>query len=740
MDVLLGRVTSQAVNYAIRSGVTITATYAIKQCGRLLKEAPRSKDREELMQLQLRLESKIRIISPAIDMIELISARGNTSLESAVSLTKDIRYEIQKLGTRLSNAANEEELLRRKSSRAKSREESERELKSIVAAIKGLLIRIEDAVPLINLAITTSGVNLSTKLSGTISPSRLLQASTFLTAADSKYTAEPGTRQQVGPTYTVSLYMLFAGHANEQRIRETTWKEVVHKARVKLMRVPLDGLYDLPGEDSHHTTGDMLRGDAKAAEYAYQLVLVEDLDDDRVHTFEENESQPGPFDDVPNAGIRDIVPIHEVSKIFYADTGKILNIGGDSEVNSPVLLLKRDVHAKPPRRMLHRSEMESRGYFDSPSVNGADNVQSELDAQFERESAPNTPMKEKEPSQHQSSAWRLPADLDPEWMALEVFAEETSDESDIDDPSPVEQVVVSREGSAEPLNGALSKLNLRSSSTAGSPSANGRLNPPDTRTASQARLPPIKTSLSLLEMLMKLAALQQFRQESHLAIEDELLNFFLEDSATAGAGFDKSYRQRVRHDALRRVGFDPYDESPIKRRGEEYISHNRGAASPRPEFDPEAFPQELPYDEAYGYDDDYPQYSSGRPFSRDGTPASPSPQRPLLLQQTPSRSSTPASVGSERYVSSEKHRREVQAKYSSGGGGGGSSGGRPPASSQTSNLATPPSTTRSRQAFLTRTQSEPKVRSPLGREMFVSKDAGKADERRQRSDGVDGRD
>src|ERR1700761_7272578 len=132
MDIFLGRVTSQAMNYAIRSGITITTTYAIKQCGRLLKETPRSQQREELMQLQLRLESKIRIISPAIDMIELISARGNTSLESAVSLTKEIRYEIQRLGQRLSEAANDEELVRRKSSQAKSRDETERGLKVVI--------------------------------------------------------------------------------------------------------------------------------------------------------------------------------------------------------------------------------------------------------------------------------------------------------------------------------------------------------------------------------------------------------------------------------------------------------------------------------------------------------------------------------------------------------------------------------------------------------------------------------
>ena len=109
MDILLQKVTQSAVQYAIRSGITITTGYALKECGRLLQQAPKSREREELQQLQFRLESKIRVISPSIDMIELIAARGNTSLESAVSLCKHIRYEIQKLGQRLHKAATDEE-------------------------------------------------------------------------------------------------------------------------------------------------------------------------------------------------------------------------------------------------------------------------------------------------------------------------------------------------------------------------------------------------------------------------------------------------------------------------------------------------------------------------------------------------------------------------------------------------------------------------------------------------------
>ena len=83
--------------------------------------------------------------------------------------------------------------------------------------------------------------------------------------------------------------------------------------------------------------------------------------------------------------------------------------------------------------------------------------------------------------------------------------------------------------------------------------------------------PQIKTSLSLLEILLRLASLQQFQQMSHLSIEDEYLNFFLSEAATTGAASgDEHERRRMREDARRRVGFDPYDESPIKRRGEEY--------------------------------------------------------------------------------------------------------------------------------------------------------------------------
>jgi RanGTP-binding protein len=275
MDFFLDKVTSQAMNYAIRSGLGIAAGYAIKQSNKLLTNAPKSGVRDELFSLQQRIEHKIRIISPAIDMIDLIAARGNTSLESAIALTKELRQDIHAIGQRLAQAATTSA----KSSRVSkvsihAKTEQEVEMRFIVVDMKKLLERLEDALPLISLAITTSGVTLSTSLPHTVSPSRLLQASTLLTAGDTQYTITPRQAVQIGPTFSLTVYMLFAGHdrpQNEEELRETTWKEVIHKARVKLRRVPLDvvagtgsGSEALPSADIRSPTSDPVNADIPA--------------------------------------------------------------------------------------------------------------------------------------------------------------------------------------------------------------------------------------------------------------------------------------------------------------------------------------------------------------------------------------------------------------------------------------------------------------------------------------------
>lgn len=632
------------------------------------------------------------------------SARGNTSLESAVSLTKSLRWDIQNLGQRLAVAAKEEDLARRGSSKAQSKVQNELELKRIIQDMRKLLGRIEDAVPLINLAITASGVTLSTTLPSTISPSRLLQASTFLTAGDSKYSMSTLNSVQIGPTFTLSTYMLFSGHLrpqNEEDIRQSTWKEVMHKTRVKLIRIPLDTIYDLPLNHSGGSPDDMplnrkasdtlhVEAEARADEFAYQLVMIEDLDDDRVHTFEDDEVQPGLYDEVEVAGIREAIPIHEISKIFYADTGKILNIGNEGETNSPVLLLKRDLNAIPPRRMMQSFDKEDipeyengyHGIIPSKETDEHYMSQSEINAQLKLEHHSSSLAPVRSPSSEPaplSDPWRIPANLDPEWIAFEVYTETEDSDTESDSgrlPTP-KPSNTSRSQSLDPqMTSALSNLHLNGTSTPTSDHSNQLVPTFSPKAATQSTLPPIRTSLSLLETLLRLLSLQQFQQTSHLSIPDELLNFFLSESATTGAAHgDEQERRRLRNETRRRVGFDPYDESPIKQRGEEYQyrggqsqagwaedGSERYGGSPRREQSYGEY-SSPPYDEGY---DSHRLYTPGHgylPYFREATPETP----PLLLKDrayssqsnTPDRASSmpplprPASRGTGRYASPE---------------------------------------------------------------------------------------
>ncbi|CAI7622387.1 unnamed protein product [Penicillium pancosmium] len=568
MDIFLTRLTQQAANYAIRSGVAITASYVMQQSARLLKRVD-GEDRDVLLSLQQRLESKIQVISPSIDMIEMIAARGNTSLESAVALTKSLRWDIQALGQRLAKAAASEESKLKASKSPKNGIQNVAEIKLIIKDIKSLLTRIEDAVPLMNLAITTSGAKLSTNLPSTVSPSRLLQSSTFLTAGDTQYAMSQAQAVQIGPTFTLSMYMLFAGHLrphDEESIRETTWKEVMHKARLKLRRVPM-GLYYSDGDPK----SPQFPSSAGADEYAYQVLIIEDLDDGRVHTFEENEAQFHAYEGIPSAGIREILPIHQISKIFYADTGRILNISPDGETNNPVILLKRDLNALPPRHMMERADLENEYASQSSEAEPDDDEQAQLDAQL---GGGGNPEHESFSSLHEDAIpeeWRLPSGLDPEWIAFEVYNEDESSDTESEPDNSN-----AREQETNIDHTMMHKLSLNDKKHSPSSSQSGSAT---ITTVTNPLFESIRTSLSLLETLLRLTSLQQFQQKSHLGISDELLNFFLEESSSTGAGGDEQHRQRLRSEARRRVGWDPYNESPVKLRGEDY-QYRYGSESP----------------------------------------------------------------------------------------------------------------------------------------------------------------
>ncbi|KAK0628894.1 RanGTP-binding protein-domain-containing protein [Bombardia bombarda] len=637
MDALLARLGVQAVNYAIRSGIALTSTYAVQQCSRLLKTVNDKAVHAKLKSLQKLLDSKIKILSPAIDLIEFKSSRGNVFLESAVPLAKSLHREIVRLGKRLDNAATAEEGSRSAGhSGARITEAHHAELLLIIADMQSLLERIDREIPLIQLAITASGEKMTTAMNPGISPSRLMQASTLLSFGDAQfathYASDTGRPVvQVGPSFTLSLYMLFLGHSQtgvrsgqEDIVSSSTperpgkpapkeepyglgigdkkpmWQEVMHKARVRLCRTPrgwaLDRAQGFCPKDPRDvglngnaatTSAVMMLG--RPDEYVYHLEIIEDLDDGRLHDDEETKAQP--FDDMAMAGIRESIPIHQVSKIFYTNTGRILNIKNADGDNNPILLLKRDVNAQSPIKLREEWYADEES-SDSQSQSGTGNTSPVSDDQAEIDRQLLEELESPGKSGHNGLRMkRFPAHLDPEWLALEVFVEDDDpDSSDTEDDDstygdrieagPTKPQTLDRP--PEPRNrlsvdsnlaAQIRSISLGTDSPARTPAKTlFRLSPGNLAKKAQAessdswvaRSPfgSIVTSLSLLEMLVRLTSLQEFQQTSHLSIPDHILTFFLEETSTTGLHGEE--RWEMRNEAKRRVGFDPYTDTPTK--------------------------------------------------------------------------------------------------------------------------------------------------------------------------------
>ncbi|KAK4044255.1 RanGTP-binding protein-domain-containing protein [Parachaetomium inaequale] len=636
MDALLQTLGAQTVSFAIRSGLALTSRYAVQQCSRLLKSVNDRAVRAELKALQKLLDSRIKILSPALDLIEFKSSRGNVFLESAVPLAKSLHREIIRLGKRLDNAATAEEDAHDAAADPKGRggrvsEAHHAGLLLIIRDIKDLLARIDRDIPLLQFAITVSGEKMSTTMTPGISPSRMMQASALLSFADAHFAADPSRPMQTGPSFTLSLYMLFLGHsqvgtslgpgdvsastppASEDHVpretpyglgegeRKPIWQEVMHKARVRLCRIPANWAFDPSqgyGPDESHgshfsgavsprTTVPLL---GSSDGYSYHLEIIEDLDDGRLH--DGDGSKPRPYDDLPMAGIRESIPIHQISKIFYTDTGRILNIGNNDERdNNPVLLLKRDVNAKCPIKMRQEwfDEPEPKGENESQSDTADESSEPDDQDDVDRQLWEETEHSAKSPaSQDSAQATYLPPHLDTEWLALEVYAEDDGGEDEDEeedqgdgggsDHGVPQQTVI---GSPQALGGLsvdsklmaqVQRISLRSASPPQDldDRSLADLQKPQEDIAenyvSRAPFGSITSSLSLLEMLIRLTSLQEFQQTSHLAIPDHILTFFLEETSTTGLHGEAHWR--MRSEAKRRMGFDPYTDTVPRQDGE----------------------------------------------------------------------------------------------------------------------------------------------------------------------------
>lgn len=504
-------------------------------------------------------------------------------------LTKSLRSEIVSLGYRIQLAATAQEHSQQASvSEARDgKPPATLHLHTIISDIKLLLDRIDREIPLLQLAITASGESLSTLLPTGISPSRLLQASTLLIIGDTQHAQSPHETVEIGPVFSLSLYMLFKGHASvacathngiscsdpgpktsgpsnkpayglDDGDRKPLWQEVIHKARVRLCRAAQDSL---PSSDG--------------VQYQYHLEIIQDLDDGRVHDRPEDSGEDG---SVGRCGLKELIPIQQISKIFYTNTGKILNVG-DASLNDsmPVLLLKRDVAASKDSMATATgadSGVESvSGILLSKDPDETDE-QAEVDRQLQGHMAPTVIITQDKAVLRRGSG-TLPKHLDPEWLALEMFEEDTCDDSASDDTDDTG----SEAGKPVPprANGMLDSILVRQlrnislsvsspSYSAPSLSAQGLNGCSKMSLGKEAqdfvdRSPfrAITTSLSLLEMMIRLAGLQEFQQRSHLAIPDHVMTFFLEETSTTGLVGEAQWK--ARSETKRTVGFDPYADA-----------------------------------------------------------------------------------------------------------------------------------------------------------------------------------
>lgn len=444
---------------------------------------------------------------------------------------------------------------------AKSAAERQKTFKEVEQYMISLLQRIDESVQLLQLAITTSGANVTASLPDMVSPARLLQAAMFLLVADSAHANDPLQRHQVGPTFSLKLYTIFYGTARQPHTTtagDITWKEEHAKCFVEIFRVPVS-TNDTPRKGSHGSqTDNRTKYMTEKLIYKYEIVITEDLDDDRYH--EELES-PMEYKRDPRGGIRGksrSIDLSIVTRLFFSASGRLLDI---EEALSPVLVVKLN------KAFLHRSP-----YFmfedDESSDDGSDTSYEEsadADEEFRRVDLPSN----------------------TEWLAFELYADEDSsteqssgdedneDEDlweDEDDEDKKAALKSSKTQSRfnnmlgdNSLAAAFSRLSLSNSDIESMMSrklkaASDQPNTPistHTKGITSAPFEASTNSLALLEYIIRLAALQTNDQTSVFSISDERISLYLRDDSRSTSTTSRDNGGGVTRDMTDPIGPAP---------------------------------------------------------------------------------------------------------------------------------------------------------------------------------------
>ncbi|KAJ2402505.1 Ran-specific GTPase-activating protein 30 [Coemansia sp. RSA 2559] len=559
MEDLFSKLALQTVTLVGKAAFGAAGSMALRRVAAYANRVPQPQGRQdEVDRLRAQFESKLRIITPAIDLVDIISARGHSTMASVLHLTYALRNDIlafsnklEKLDQMVSRAISATTsdglslvaMFRRVTVAGQpssgSSSDDTNALASmndaIIEDLKALLVKIEDAVPLLNLALTTSGAHLGSSLPPGISPSRLMQASALLSRSSTYLSTRsennPPGDVMVGDPFVLRLYSLFVGSVRPKSKSDFTWKEEYAKCHVALWRC---------ADRSEDVLGD----------YAYELRIIEDLDDGRYHEpVDVSSSSPhiqmldtwvaamnrknGDRVGVIRAGRVICIPLEGINSLHYTSAGSLLNIEDSS---SPVLVVS----------------------INSPdaSVAAADDIGASENTGPEKTDAVD-------------AAKQLPADQSHQtmrWYAMEVIVDDNHDDSESsdgdaassssgksDDDDESERETDSEKDKEEETSEESESDDEKYESTNDqepqdtakdtNPSAPLDASPLLTDTlqsdiemlAAEEYLRPVeflanewsRCTLSLLEYTIRLASVEMREQLSHLEVEDEKLRLYL---------------------------------------------------------------------------------------------------------------------------------------------------------------------------------------------------------------------
>lgn len=288
MDQILSKASNQVVSFAIRSGISIASGYAIKTISTFVDKIP-ALQQQRLSKQRRKLKTKIDIINVTIDLIKLAASRGNTVLESTLELIDDLHNQF----TAFEEGVND---ITKQLSSANTKES----VKRVEDYMHDLMTEINDAIPILNLSLITSGINLNGMTDfNAISPGRLLQASNYLNVGGGL----------IGPVFDLVMYTIFYNPSRMKYVDDGT---------------PVDELGCITWKETFARSSVQITNDGQHGEFKYLVNIEEDFNDGRFH------------DDDDKPGVKQY-DLKWVQSMFFTASGKLLRLEGR---NLPVLILK----------------------------------------------------------------------------------------------------------------------------------------------------------------------------------------------------------------------------------------------------------------------------------------------------------------------------------------------------------------------------------------------------------------